>query len=599
MSDLLTLMFPGASRDLAAAKLAQTQAQNAKLDQAQRLAQMDARSRLYGGANGQNAGPNDPINWNPQPNVQAGAQSLMGNQTPQTGLLGGMDQFAGNPNRAQLLAQADPEAAMKTEENIRNRQAGMAAIDGIQAPDDAKTAMKVEIMGAPETAKGLVANMEQPAQVKLISGLANIIGKNGGPSSPASAPYMAALTNATQNVDMAKLHEEVRHNMSTEALASTDIQPDPYNPGGFFMIDKRNGTLTPLGASARPTLPQPPPGPMPTTAIPGPGNIPAGPPAGGAPGAAPGGGPAVPQPGAPAPQGGAPAPVQAPAVPAPANSPTNDFTPQLPPNIESRIQLLPPGNQNMVRSMITGRMAPPTGNVLKDPVMRGFLNQAQAVDPSFDEARWAARYKLVQGMADTKDQTMGGRIDSAKKLINHTTDLLNTAADLNNEGLGGNPANAVGNALNSQFSGGPPKQTLRTYQGYKEGVGDEFTRLMAGSAGAEGAKERAGNLFNQDDPIAGQVGGATAVTQMMRGQVQPLVDQYNGIMGTNVGLEQMLGPESSAKLSAIQDIGGAAKGGQPLTPAFVKSRIAKATPAKAPPNLQAVVDEARRRGLVK
>lgn len=256
------------------------------------------------------------------------------------------------------------------------------------------------------------------------------------------------------------------------------------------------------------------------------------------------------------------------------------------------VSALPPQIRNTVQSMLDARLPVPSSFALKTPYWQTMLNYAQQADPTFDATKWPERLKLSTEYGSTSDRTAGGKINSAKKIIAHATDLLGAAVNLDNDSMLGNLGNTVENAGVAHFGQGQSKTALNNFKGYTEGLGGEFEKLMGGGSSADAAKKRIGEVLNQNDPMAGTIGGVGAVIDMMEQQVQPLADQYNNVMGTSYPLEHFLGPDASARLVTMKKLLADAQAGKQVDRTAVQTALAglKTKGGAAPESNAAPID---------
>lgn len=512
------------------------------LDLQKKQAAQSAESRLVGGTDPlDGAGGN--INWNPTP-PPTGNTTLLGgsvpgqpnDQTVPTGQVGGLLGTAAPPSllnsspqapqgdavynnsRAQLLAQADPDAAIKNAVAIQSRNASMNAIKSLGLPADVTQAMSVEVLGAPEVAKGLTANMQLDPTVKTIKGFSDLIAAKGGPDSPEAAPYVKGLSNTLQNVEGGKLAELIRNDSVTAALNAIDIQASPDGTG-FVRINKLTGQSDNLGA------PTPPPNQQPFS---------------------------------------------------------SPYIKTLAPDAQQRFSQVNPSLQPLVSQILSGALQPPeNGKAITDPKTRNLLTQAIQVDPSFNEQVWRARNDANKDMAASTPNSFGGQRIAAQTLIGHLTGLLDSAADNNNASSLGSLGNSAANTGVQYTSPGTignsaaKKAALENFNVHKIGVGEEGTKIMSGSAGTDTAKADMEERFSPDADISSTVGSVGALADMMRQRVQSQLDKYNGIMRTNMTPEDILGPKASAQYKALQQISQDAKSGKPITPQYVKQVLSK------------------------
>ena len=532
------------------------QAQQTQAGIAQAKLQAAARARLLGVGNP----------WDAQgPQGQPAPQPLMGApQGPQGGLLAapptgpqpapsgpqpgvpaGVAPGISPQDYQHLLNQANPDAVMQNMQALRARQQTTAAIHEMKLPANVEAVAQMDAMGLTDTAKALGENLKQPEQVKLIANYADYIAKNGGPTSPAAAPYMKGLTNATQNVDLMKVNEDIRKNMADETNNALSFQQDPVTQQ-WLLFDKKNKTMTPLGTSDQP-LAQP-------NAQPQPGGQPA-----------PGG----------QPQQGASAPPAAPAF-------TNDYIKGLAPDAQARFAQLPPARQPIIAGILSGATPPPPAAGRSPQTMAIMQNQirdAMSVDPNFNEQKWQARNEATKDMANNTPNSFGGQRVAAQTLIGHLSGLLDAAADNNSTSSLGAAGNYVDNMGVEKLSPGTvgnstqKKAALENFNVHKIGVGEEGTKVMSGAAGTDTAKQDMEDRFSPNADISSTVGSVGAMADMMRQRVQSQVDKNNGIMGTNQTVEDWLGPEASTQYKRLQGISNSAKAGQPITPQQVKMAL--------------------------
>lgn len=352
---------------------------------------------------------------------------------------------------------------------------------------------------------------------------------------------------SAEKIAAKQLAEAVRAHMAEEGNAAIIVTTDA--DGNPAILDKRTQKLVPITGGTQFGSTQPAPGP----AAPSPG----------------GGSPSPASPGGTTPPPVAPAPVY-----------KGDYIKSLPDDAQARFAALSPAVQLQLGPILAGRTSPPeSGRAQTDPQLKHVLRLAAFVDPEFNEQTWRERNKMATEFADMSQSKLGGMQASAQKILNHTTDALGAGADLNNNSWLGTTGNYLDNGLVRQAPPGAPgnspakKAALTNAQGYKQGVGDEFEKLMAGGPGAQAAKQEAQKLMDEDQDISGLIGGASAVAEMMRGQVQPQLDKYNQIMGTKLSMQDWLGKEANAKYLLIQQMASDIKAGKKVDAQEVRKRI--------------------------
>jgi hypothetical protein len=257
----------------------------------------------------------------------------------------------------------------------------------------------------------------------------------------------------------------------------------------------------------------------------------------------------------------------------------------LPQDVQARLAKLPLAYQGTIRAMLTGKEQPPSGGIaLRSPQVRELLNIAHTIDPSFDETAWKARSTMATELAKAEPSSMGGRIASARKLVNHSSDALLSASDTHNDS---SPfMNAIGNWWDANMRGANPVQSsLADFGIANSGVAGEFEKLMTGAQGSSGEREAMVKRVGQNNPISTNAAALGRIASLMEGQVEPLADQINKVMGTNYPVEHFLGPREAAKLAVIKSLAAKGKAGT-LTEADVKkayAAIGVQPPAISPP----------------
>lgn len=529
-------------------------AQSGALDLAQKQGALQASANL-----GLTPDPKTGITWN--------APAVVPGETP--------DQTTSRIRG--LMNQADPGAALKNFQSLQARQNSMNALNSLDLPPGARAPAQLEAFGLPKTAEALSKNLEQPDQVKLVTSLTNSIASNGGPSAPGAQPFVKMLQNQTQNIDMAKLQEEVRKNMSDEAEKAMEFKQDPTTMQ-WMLFDKHKGTMTPVGGNAAPAPWMGPSAGLP----PPPANL--GAPGGAAPSSAPmpappGGGTMLPPP----PAGGAPAPANQPAQSGQA-APffMNDFIKGLPQDAQQRFAQIPAAQQPVIAGILSGATPPPPGTGRSPEIMgmmQDQLRKAAYVLPNFNEQLWQARNEQTKDMTNSTPNSAGGQRVAAQTLTGHIWGLLDAAADNNNNNFLGNIGNMADNALVANTGQGThgnsaaKKAALENFKVHQIGVGEEGTKVMSGQAGTDSAKKDMQDRFTENGDIPSTVGSTGALAEMMQQRIQSQVDKQNSIMGTNMTPADWLGPKAMKQYNAIQQIAEAAKSGQEVTPKSVKMTL--------------------------
>lgn len=228
----------------------------------------------------------------------------------------------------------------------------------------------------------------------------------------------------------------------------------------------------------------------------------------------------------------------------------------------------PPILRTKVLQALDGRIAPPTGLALRDPMQQQVLTMAQMVDPSFDMAKWAVRHKMHL------DYSPGGKIGnnlaSASMSVNHLYDLMEAAKKLNNNNwIMGNVAREwIGNPIARNMDWESKGANGKTIPKYADRLADfdlkkklameELGKFLRGSG--------AGNLTQHQElmdtmkaaksegELMTSVKGAI---QMLGGKMEPYAAAYNQTFNTNRPVADFLSPEAKKHLDLIQGNGNA------------------------------------------
>lgn len=136
-------------------------------------------------------------------------------------------------------------------------------------------------------------------------------------------------------------------------------------------------------------------------------------------------------------------------------------------------EYLPPSMKSTVKSMIEGRMSPPTGAALRSPQTMALINAANSIDPNFDAANWGVRSSLAKNYLAGGKQfqemqaigTVAGHLEnlakSADALGNTDYPMVNGVVNWVRQNTGdpriarfGTDVQAVSNELSKAYRGG-------------------------------------------------------------------------------------------------------------------------------------------------
>lgn len=163
---------------------------------------------------------------------------------------------------------------------------------------------------------------------------------------------------------------------------------------------------------------------------------------------------------------------------------------------QERFDSMAPDDQREVTAMLEGRGQPITSLSLRNPVLRARYEAARAVDPSFDTAKYAARQKMVGGLAQSTPGSAGGQLDSSGAMISHVTDLADDYIKLHNSGGYGATLLNAGKNLTSA-AGSERDQLLKSIATHSMNFSGEVTKQLSGAPGGQEERQRRVGLINQ------------------------------------------------------------------------------------------------------
>lgn len=224
---------------------------------------------------------------------------------------------------------------------------------------------------------------------------------------------------------------------------------------------------------------------------------------------------------------------------------------------------------------ISARSGETQGNQLRSVVY--------ALEPGYSPLIGQQRHQVNTELNNLSDRAMGGKIASANKIVDHATNLLDNAIDLKNDSMFGNFGNMVGNAVVGNAPGSTQKTNLRAFTNNKDLLGTESAKFMGGGVASDAARSEVDKSYNANDDLSGTIGAIGSTVQLMRGQLQPMVDRYNQAFGTHLDITdpKFMSPESANRLKFLENTLTAAKAGMPIDPMKLKAQLAAVKPTGA------------------
>lgn len=196
-------------------------------------------------------------------------------------------------------------------------------------------------------------------------------------------------------------------------------------------------------------------------------------------------------------------------------------------------QYLPGGMAQTVKSMIEGRMPPPSTVAMRSPATMALINAANAIDPNFDATTWKARNTFNQQLGSQAPSSVGGQRTLMNTSLGHLSELAETAATLGNSNGAGTGISGVGNAIN-YVRGMGTEQAAKVNKLSEQAArfSGEVGKLYSGSSGG-GVHEReeTAKRFSGTSTSAELAAGLEASRDLITSKLNALEDQRNQIYG--------------------------------------------------------------------
>jgi len=216
---------------------------------------------------------------------------------------------------------------------------------------------------------------------------------------------------------------------------------------------------------------------------------------------------------------------------------------------------IPAADQPIVQAMVDGRYDIPKGAALRNPAMVRYLQEAAAIDPTFDAANPASR------IATRKDFTSGKSaqtITSLNQALGHGALVAQDIGRLDNSGLPlvGGAYNATKNFLTDPVTG-----NATTFRAHATALANEAAKVFQGGAPHEAeVRAQSAILANADASPVQQRAAVQALTELLGARLDAMRSQYVQGMGRSSTPLEVLHPEAAqayARLSHLRDsLGG-------------------------------------------
>lgn len=236
---------------------------------------------------------------------------------------------------------------------------------------------------------------------------------------------------------------------------------------------------------------------------------------------------------------------------------------------DEMLKVIPPEFRAGVQALESGNALPASFGRANGRA--ALMTYAHALNPDMNDNEIAARRNF---MIDMDKGTLGTKIMSANKVTNHLASYYDSIDPLKN---GDVPEwNAVTNAARLRSHDPDFQAAMGNHRTYKEAVASELPTMLRGSNSAE--SDVKSWRSNTDENAAPATSKATArsLIHVMQGQLEPIADQQNKVMKTNITWKDLLSPQSREimdrlskdEVSAPSTVSKAAANRPPLSAIF-------------------------------
>jgi len=192
---------------------------------------------------------------------------------------------------------------------------------------------------------------------------------------------------------------------------------------------------------------------------------------------------------------------------------------------DAYIATLPKAMQPTVRSMIDGRMAPPSSFAQSKPYWQQMMSAANQADSSFDQGQWSARVALRKQYESQGNASIARTIGSLNTLAAHANSMWENHLHMAGPNVG--PLSGVAAGIAQGFD---QKYTpaYNTEIGFVQG---ELQKLIKNGASSEAEAERIlGNLRAAQSTEA-RTAAIKALVEMAEGKIAPIRQGWQAVFG--------------------------------------------------------------------
>lgn len=216
-----------------------------------------------------------------------------------------------------------------------------------------------------------------------------------------------------------------------------------------------------------------------------------------------------------------------------------------------------------VKSMIEGRMAPPSSFAMSKPYWQQMVSAANQADPSFDQSQWASRNVLRKAYESQARGSPSQVINSLNTLAAHANSMYGHHLNMAGPNLG--PLSSAAAGIMQSFD---QKDTpaYNTEVGFVQG---ELQKLVKNGQSSEAEADRIIHNLRAAQSFQARGEAIKAVADLAKGKLQPIHDGWSAVFGDKP-LPTDITPSSMAVFDNILGEGKQAlatdRNGTPIVP---------------------------------
>jgi hypothetical protein len=206
---------------------------------------------------------------------------------------------------------------------------------------------------------------------------------------------------------------------------------------------------------------------------------------------------------------------------------------------------IPPEVRSVVKAVASGNLAPPTGYALTKPYWQSVIQHVINYDPSFAGQDYGTRAKMRAALAGGP---FGNTIAAINTALQHGGAVAGDVAKISNFGGLATPFNYPVNAVEGFF--GDPRQT--NFANDTRHYGAETAKVFA-NGGSAGEREDESQAVPMNGSPSQQYGVLQHNTELLKGKLEALDDEYKRAMGPTNSAFDLLSPEARTTYNQLLD----------------------------------------------